>query len=167
MTHMEGFLVEGGIRFTDATLRPAGARIAPMLAYAYDIDPYFAWARVAVDGCFDGPWERKYAAGTIFLRGQGLGAVESVQGLESIGSQIGDSVVDCRLPRVGAAKSMTYTGDGYITVRHRETSAVEETLDFIARTIRITYSEPEAVVTPGEGVREQWQSRLGYSEKQL
>ena len=167
MTHMEGFLVEGGVRFTDATLRPAGARIAPMLAYAYDIDPYFAWARVAVDGCFDGPWERKYAAGTIFLRGQGLGAVESVQGLESIGSQIGDSVVDCRLPRVGAAKSMTYTGDGYITVRHRETSAVEETLDLIARTIRITYSEPEAVVTPGEGVREQWQSRLGYSEKQL
>ena len=45
MTHMEGFLVEGEVRFTDATLRPAGARIGPMLAYAYDIDPYVAWAR--------------------------------------------------------------------------------------------------------------------------
>src|SRR5271169_6112416 len=33
MTHMEGFLLEGGgLCFTDATLRPAGARIAPMLA---------------------------------------------------------------------------------------------------------------------------------------
>ena len=64
MTHMEGFLLEeGGLRFTDATLRPAGARIGPMLAFAYDIDPYLAWARVAVDGCFDGPWERKYAVG--------------------------------------------------------------------------------------------------------
>src|ERR1043165_9117089 len=25
--------------------------------------------RIDVDGCFDGPWERKYAVGTIFLRG--------------------------------------------------------------------------------------------------
>ena len=40
MTHMEGFLdVNGRAWFTDATLRPAGARIAPMLAHAYDIDP--------------------------------------------------------------------------------------------------------------------------------
>ena len=32
MTHMEAFLLEDGrVCFTDATLRPAGARIAPML----------------------------------------------------------------------------------------------------------------------------------------
>ena len=74
MTHMEGFLLEeGGFGFTDATLRPAGARIGPMLEFAYDIDPHLAWARVAVDGCFDGPWERQYAVGTIFLRGMGSG----------------------------------------------------------------------------------------------
>ena len=122
MTHLEGFLLEGGrVRFTDATLRPAGARIGPMLAFAYDIDPYRVWARVAVDGCFDGPWERKYAVGTVFLRGAGQGQVQRVEGLEEVRRRLGDGLVDSRLPRIGGSKSHTYTGDGYITVRHPET----------------------------------------------
>ncbi|MFY9611567.1 MAG: hypothetical protein WAU45_23510 [Blastocatellia bacterium] len=167
VTHMEGFLVDGGVRFTDATLRPAGARIGPMLAFACDIDPYVAWARVAVDGCFDGPWERKYAVGTIFLRGPGSGLVKEVHGMESVELQIGESLADVRLPRAGAAKSVTYTGDGYITVRQRETRAVEEALDFIARTVRIKYSEPESVMSSGGAATEQWKERLQYFEKQL
>ena len=167
MTHMEGFLVEGGIRFTDATLRPAGARIGPMLAFAYDIDPYIAWARVAVDGCFDGPWERKYAVGTIFLRGLGSGLVKEVHGMKTIESQIGDLLTDVQLPRAGAAKAVTYTGDGYITVRHPETRAVEDALDFIARTVEITYSHPESSSSMGGSATEQWKERLGYSDKQL
>jgi hypothetical protein len=167
MTHMEGFLVDGGVRFTDATLRPAGARIGPMLGYAYDIDPYVAWARVAVDGCFDGPWERKYAVGTIFLRGLGSGLVVDVHGMESVELLIGESLADVRLPRLGAAKSATYTGDGYITVRHPETQAVEEALNFIARTVRITYSHPESSRSVDGSATEQWKERLRYFDKQL
>jgi hypothetical protein len=167
MTHMEGFLVEEGVRFTDGTLRPAGARIGPMLGFAYDVDPYIAWARVAVDGCFDGPWERKYAVGTIFLRGLGSGVVEEVHGMGSVESQIGDSLADVRLPRVGAAKSMTYTGDGYITVRHPETQAVEDALDFIARTVEIAYSHPASPAPPDGATSEQWKERLQYFDKQL
>jgi hypothetical protein len=167
MTHMEGFLIDGGVRFTDATLRPAGARIGPMLAFAYDIDPYIAWARVAVDGCFDGPWERKYAVGTIFLRGLGSGVVEGVHGMESVELQIGDSLADVRLPQIGAARSVTYTGDGYITVRHPETQVVEDWLDFIARTVRITYSHPEPLALTGLSDTEQLEQRLQYFDKQL
>ena len=167
MTHMEGFLVEEGVRFTDGTLRPAGARVGPMLGLAYDVDAHRAWARVAVDGCFDGPWERKYAVGTIFLRGLGSGVVKEVHGMESVESQIGDSLADVRLPRVGAAMSATYTGDGYITVRHFETQAVEDALDFIARTVEITYSHPESPVPPGMAAGEQWKERLQYFDKQL
>ena len=168
MTHMEGFLLDdGGLCFTDATLRPAGARIAPMLAFAYDIDPYRAWARVAVDGCFDGPWERKYAVGTIFLRGVGGGKVEQVDGIESVRQQLGALLVDGRLPRVGCMKSATYTGDGYITVRHRDTQVVEETLDWIAHTVRIAYSHP-ASPAPVNGARSaQWSHQLQYFDKQL
>ena len=138
-----------------------------MLAYAYDIDPYLAWARASVDGCFDGPWERKYAVGTIFLRGLGSGLVTEVHGMESVETQIGESLVDVRWPRLGAAKSVTYTGDGYFTVRHPETRAVEEALDFIARTVRITYSHPESSRAEGGSATEQWKERLQYSDKQL
>lgn len=141
MTHMEGFIdTTGRPWFTDATLRPAGARIAPMLAHAYDIDPYRAWARVAVDGCFDGPWERKYAVGTIFLRGVGSGVVAEVTGLDLVQQRFKDLVVEARWPRTGANKSVSYTGDGFITVRHPETNVVNEALTTIGELVRIKYS---------------------------
>jgi len=168
ITHMEGFLhADGTCSFTDATLRPAGARIGPMLAFAYDMDPHLAWARAAVDGCFDGPWERKYAVGTIFLRGEGSGVVDQVTGIEAVRRDLATLVTDSSWPQVGATKSATYTGDGYITVRHSETRTLEEALDFIAKTVCVTYSKPETCRSPGEGAREQWQERLHYFDKQL
>lgn len=168
ITHMEGFTdAAGRARFTDATLRPAGARIGPMLAFAYDMDPYLAWARAAVDGRFDGPWDRSYAAGTIFLRGIGQGQVQQVHGIDSVKSQIGDMLADGRLPRPGAPKSATYTGDGYITVRHPETRAVEDALQLIAQTISITYSNPEPAAPAQDSGGGHWRERLRYFDKQL
>jgi hypothetical protein len=168
MTHMEGFLLEeGGVSFTDATLRPAGARIGPMLAFAYDIDPYLAWARVAVDGCFDGPWERNYAVGTIFLRGIGAGLVARVDGVESIRQRLGDLLVEFHVPRVGAPKSATYTGDGYLTVRHPETHVVEEALQVIAQIVQITYTQPAPAGSANETIDEQWSQRMLGFDKQL
>jgi hypothetical protein len=161
MTHMEGFLTESGQPcFIDATLRPAGARIAPMLAFAYDIDPYFVWARVMLDGSFDGPWERKCAVGTVFLRGTGSGKIESVEGFDFVQRELGALLMDHRLPQIGAAKAATYTGDGYVTIRHPETQAVEDALDFIAQTVRITYSQAPAHDT----LRENWTKRLQYNQ---
>jgi len=136
MTHMEGF-ANGG--FIDATLRPAGARIAPMFGFACDVDPYSVWARVAVDGCFDGPLERKYAVGTIFLRGTGSGVIEEVKGVDSVCENL---IVEAHWPKLGARKSSTYTGDGYVTIRHTDESVVQEALSAIERTIKIRYSNP-------------------------
>jgi hypothetical protein len=143
MTHMEGF-VNGG--FIDATLRPAGARIAPMFGFACAVDPYRVWARVAIDGCFDGPLERRFAVGTIFLRGLGSGLVEHVTGVDTVSEKLGASLVEAHWPKVGAAKSATYTGDGFITVRHPDVGVVEEAFDLIERTIKITYttSKPDS-----------------------
>jgi len=161
MTHMEGFLLDDGrVAFTDATLRPAGARIAPMLAHAYDIDPYLAWARATLDGCFDGPWTRQFAVGTVFLRGVGSGAIESVNGIEVVERELGETIVDRRLPRAGATKASTYTGDGYVTVRHPETAAVEEALDFISQTIQIDYETSASSAS----LRDEWSKRLQYNQ---
>ena len=158
-THMEGFVNSEGrlLGFTDATLRPAGARIGPMLGFAYDIDPYRAWARVVVDGSFDGPWERKYAVGTIFLRGTGSGVVERVEGIERISREVGNLIVDARWPLIEARKSDTYTGDGYITIRHHNTMDIKRALDFIANTLRISYTTAESSL--------QWKDRFeNYQE---
>jgi hypothetical protein len=150
ITHMEGFINESGpAGFIDATLRPAGARIGPMFGFAFDVDPYRLWARVAVDGCFDGPLERKYAVGTIFLRGSGSGFIETFQGVE----ELNDLIVEAHWPQIGANKAQTYTGDGFVTVRHPETSVVQNALDFIDRTVKITYSSPAKLEIP-------WTDRL-------
>jgi hypothetical protein len=138
-----------------------------MLAFAYDIDPHRAWARAVVDGRFDGPWERGYAVGTVFLRGTGGGTLEQVVGVEAARRQVGESLVEARWPRVGSAKSATYTGDGYVTVRHRETRAVEEMLESVARTVRITYSGRESHAPPDEALGQRWAHRLGYFDRQL
>jgi formate-dependent phosphoribosylglycinamide formyltransferase (GAR transformylase) len=161
MTHMEAFLCEDGrVCFTDATLRPAGARIAPMLAHAYDIDPYLVWARATLDGSFDGPWTRKFAVGTVFLRGAGSGTIERVNGFEIVERELREAVIDVRLPQAGTTKAATYTGDGYITVRHPETETVEQALDFISQTIRINYSNSETSAT----LRDEWSKRLQYNQ---
>jgi hypothetical protein len=129
-----------------------------MLAFAYDIDPYRAWARVVVDGCFDGPWERKYAVGTIFLRGAGSGFVERVDGLDTLPVPIRNLIVEQRLPQIHLRKSASYTGDGFITIRHESTAVVHDALSTIARSIRITYSSDAHPATD-------WRQRLqNYNE---
>jgi hypothetical protein len=166
MTHLEGFLLDGGRAcFTDATLRPAGARIGPMLGFAYDVDPYRVWARVAVDGCFDGPWERRYAVGSVFLRGVGRGQVDRVEGLEEVRRQVGDDLVDSRVPRAGRWKSRSYTGDGYITVRHPETEVVKDYLELIANTVRITYTSDDDTSVDGDGLPVRW-SQQTHDDRQ-
>jgi hypothetical protein len=130
-----------------------------MLGFAYDVDPYRVWARVAVDGCFDGPWERRYSVGTIFLRGVGQGRVEHVEGLEDVRRQVGDDLIDSRVPRAGHRKSRSYTGDGYITVRHPETDVVRDHLEWIANTVRITYTRDDGATLGGESSFGRWSQR--------
>lgn len=158
ITHMEGFMNGAGpAGFVDATLRPAGARIGPMFGFAFDVDPYRLWARVAVDGTFDGPLERKYAVGTIFLRGPGSGVVESVAGIEAVQEQLNDLIVETHWPAIRVTKAATYTGDGFVTVRHPQTSVVQDALAFIDRTLKITYTGADA---PAENLESLWTDRL-------
>jgi hypothetical protein len=149
MTHMEGF-ANGG--FIDATLRPAGARIAPMFGFACDVDPYHVWARIAVDGRLDGPLERKYAVGTIFLRGVGSGVIEQVNTIEN------SLIVEAHWPRIGARKSPTYTGDGYVTVRHPDKAVVHDMLNLIGRTVKITYTSSQPDSPTPETLRDNYKS---------
>jgi len=93
--------------------------------------------------------------------------VKQVEGIESVSQQAGEFLMESRLPRVGAAKSATYTGDGYITVRHPDTHVVEDVLRWIAQTVHLTYTHPELSVSSRAAVREQWSQRLQYFDKQL
>jgi biotin carboxylase len=139
-THMEWFRREdGSLAIGEIAARPPGANIVSGNNYAHDADFYRAWARAVVDEAFDGPYTRKYAVGTAFLRGAGRGRVAEVTGLDALRRQLGAHVVETRLPAIGSPKADTYEGDGYIMVRDPDLEVVKRAMVQVIETVRIRY----------------------------
>jgi hypothetical protein len=142
LTHMEWFRrPDGSVAVSEVGARPPGAQITSMLCFAHDFDLYRAWAQLMVDGTFDPP-ERRWATGTAYLRGQGAGQVKAVHGLDALPPEVTAQVVDSQLPRPGQPSSGSYTGDGWITVRHHDTAAVTDALKAIVTTVRVELGWP-------------------------
>jgi hypothetical protein len=137
LTHMEWFRrPDGTVAVSEVGARPPGAQITSMLCYVHDFDLYAAWARLMVDGRFEPP-ERRWAAGTVYLRGQGAGLIRATHGLDALPPEVSSLVVDSRLPRPGQPSSGSYEGDGYITVRHPDTPVVTDALKKLVATVRV------------------------------
>ena len=140
MTHLEWFQrPDGSLVIGEIAQRPPGANISLMTGVAHGVDLYRAWIRAVVDGAFDGPWERKFAVGSAFLRGIGRGRVATVTGVREIHQAIGHLLVEARLPQPGAPKNDSYEGDGYVVVRDPSTEVVKQALKTIIDTVRVTY----------------------------
>jgi D-alanine-D-alanine ligase-like ATP-grasp enzyme len=126
--HMEWFRREGGgVAISEVGARPPGAQFTSLLSWAHDVDFYAVWARLAALERFDPPL-RRYAVGCAYLRGQGEGRVRGVRGIEAVVRDVGDLVVEARLPKPGQAKGSTYEGEGYVVLRHPDTAVVERGL---------------------------------------
>jgi ATP-grasp domain len=137
LTHMEWFRrPNGSVAVSEVGARPPGAQITSMLCYAHDFDLYRAWAKLMIDGSFQPPL-RQWAAGTVYLRGQGSGVVRAVHGADRLPPEVSDLVVDSRLPSPGQPSSGSYEGDGYITVRDRDTGVVTAAIKHILATVRV------------------------------
>jgi hypothetical protein len=137
LTHMEWFRRPNGtVAVSEVGARPPGAQITSMLCYVHDFDLYTEWTRLMIHGGFDPP-VRQWAAGTVYLRGQGAGQVTAVHGLDAVPPEVSALVVDARLPRPGQPSSGSYEGDGYITVRHPDTAAVAAALRQLLATVRV------------------------------
>lgn len=138
LSHMEWFRrSDGRIAIGEVGARPPGAQITTMMDRAHDFHSEGAWARLMVFGEFDPPKERKYAVGNAFLRGLGGGRVKGVVGLEKVFSELGEFITDYRIPQLGQPAAISYEGEGFIIVRHPETSVVEDMLQFIINTVRV------------------------------
>jgi len=97
-------------------------------------------AELVILGTFQVP-ERRYAAGTAYLRGQGRGRVRAVHGVDELQQEIGHLVVEARLPEPGQPASSGYEGEGYIIVRDPDTEVVRDALRRIINRIRIELVE--------------------------
>jgi hypothetical protein len=143
LTHMEWFRrPDGSVAVSEVAARPPGAQLTSMLGYAYEVDFYRVWAELVVLGTFSPP-ERRYAAGTAYLRGQGRGRVRAVHGAEQLQREVGHLVVESRLPKVGQPASSGYEGEGYVIVRDPDTQAVKDALGRIVSTLRVEMVEEQ------------------------
>jgi hypothetical protein len=143
LTHMEWFRrPDGSVAVSEVAARPPGAQITSMLGYVHDLDPFRAWAELVVLGRFEAR-ERKYAAGTAYLRGQGRGRVRAVHGLEALQQELGHLVVETRLPQPGQPVTSGYEGQGYVIVRDPDTAVVQEALRRIITGVRVELVEAQ------------------------
>jgi hypothetical protein len=138
MTHMEWFRRDdGSIAISEVAARPPGAQFTSLLSLAHDADFYVAWARLVTHGQFEIP-SRKFAAGAAYLRGQGHGqSVRGVRGLDEVRRELGDLVVEAKLPRAGQSPSGSYEGEGYVLLRHPDTDVVRRALRRVVELVRV------------------------------
>jgi len=137
LSHLEWFRrPDGSIAVSEVAARPPGAQFTTLISYAHEIDFYRAWARLMILGEFAAP-ERRYAAGIAFLRGQGAGRVRSVIGLERAQEELGELVVEARIPQRDQTPSGTYEGEGFVVLRHPSTEVVENGLERLVSLVRV------------------------------
>ncbi len=143
LTHMEWFRrPDGSVAVSEVAARPPGAQISSMLGYVHGVDFYRTWAELVILGTFAPP-ERQFAAGTVYLRGQGRGRVRTVHGIDELQREIGHLVVEARLPEVGQPASSSYEGEGYIIVRDLDTEVVRDALHRIINRVRVELVEAQ------------------------
>ena len=138
LSHMEWFQREdGSVAISEVCARPPGAQFATILSYAHDFDFYCAWAELMVRDLWDPP-PRRYAVGAAYLRGQGSGKhVSAIHGIEQAQREVGDLVVEAKLPKLGQSPSGDYEGEGYVILRHPDTETVKSALKRLVERIHV------------------------------
>jgi len=137
LSHMEWFRrKDGSVAISEVGARPPGAQFTTLMSYAHDHDFYRAWIELMVFDTFTVP-ERKFSAGAAYLRGQGQGRVKSIRGLELAQKELGDLVVEAKLPQIGQSPKEGYEGEGYVVVRHPETEVVVNALNRMIEIVRV------------------------------
>ena len=108
--------------------------------YATDGDLFVAWAEAVVHGQLSQPLERKFNAGCVFKRAQGVGRITHVEGLDKLLAEYGDHVVVVDLLPIGAPRRdwrATLISDGMIMVRHPELQPVIEMTERFASELQM------------------------------
>ena len=131
---------DGSVAISEVGARPPGAQFATLLSYAHDFDFYRAWAELAIRDTWRAP-PRRYAVGAAYLRGQGEGSrVQAVHGIEAAAREVGELVVESKLPQPGQPASGTYEGDGFVILRSEDTARVREGLEKLVERIYVELS---------------------------
>ena len=146
MSHMEWFRRhDGSIAISEVAARPPGAQFVSLMGHVMGVDMYSLFAQLMIFEDVEVP-PRRYAAGAAYLRGQASPeqlasgrplVVRAVHGLDEVRQQLGDLIVEAKLPKVGAPKADTYEGDGHLIIRHPDTDLVRRAVHEVVSNVRV------------------------------
>ena len=139
-THMEWFYGPKGLKFSEIGCRPPGVRAWDLYNVANDMDLYREWAAAI---CVAKPTQyasRRLAAGIIALRPSQDGHIAGYTGLEQIGNQFGQYLIDMHLPPEGhhtQPVSAGYMANAWIRMKHENYDELRRMLDIVGQTVKV------------------------------
>ena len=142
MSHMEWFRrSNGSIAIGEVAARPPGAQFMTLMSHVTGVDLYRAFAELMVFETWT-PLQRRAAAGCAYLRGQGAtgkpgAVVRALHGVDAVQRELGDLVVEARLPVLGKPPNSSYEGDGFVIVRHPDTRVVTQAVQHVVANVRV------------------------------
>ena len=140
IAHAEWFWrPDGTVAVGEIGARPPGAAFLDLHGHAHDADMRHLWARIVVDGVWDGTPAREYAVAGVYLRGPGIGRVIAIDGLAEAQAAMGAHVVEAHLPQLGQPRASGYEGDGLVIIRHPDEAVVQAAVVTLLRTVRVRY----------------------------
>lgn len=141
MTHMEWFRrADGSIAISEVAARPPGAQFTSLISHAYGKDMYSAWAELVCFDRFDVP-ERQFSTGAAYLRGQGTGRVAQVHGIAQAKEELGDLIIEAKIPAAGQPKSSSYEGEGYVILKDPDTARVADGLRRVVQILQVELTQ--------------------------
>lgn len=138
LSHMELFRRnDGTVAVNEVGARPPGVNIMPLMSAGHGVNMYGRWIRLMALDEFE-PVRRVRAAGTAFLRGQGVGdRVSQVENLEEVLRELTGMVVDVKRPVRGQRRAAGYEGEGYVILEAKTTEEVMRGLGRVIREVRV------------------------------
>lgn len=120
-THMEWFVGDKGLKFSEIGARPPGVGHWDLYCAANDIDLYQEWANAIVSGHCEGHLSRRYSAAILSLRPNQDGKIQGYTGVEEVMQQYGEWIINCHFPEPGTPTqpiSAGYMANAWIQIKY-------------------------------------------------
>lgn len=139
-THMEWFVGEKGLRFSEIGCRPPGVGAWDLYSAANDVDVYREWAHVLVHGAPEHALSRRSAAGIVALRPEADGRIHGYSGVDEVRARYGEWLLDEHLPHPGTPTQPVeagYMANAWMRLRHPDYDTLRGMLDDVGRTVHV------------------------------
>jgi hypothetical protein len=139
-THMEWFFGPRGLKISEIGARPPGERIWDLYCVGNDLDLYRTWGEAIVTGEVSATPSRRLATGSVQVRPDRDGKIDSYEGVDRIAERFGAWIWQRELPRPGRRTvpiEKGYLANAWFRLQHPDYDELRRMMDLLGRTVRV------------------------------